>query len=105
MCTIYAPVPPATSGRSRLGRRGDDVDHRAHADAECTLVDVERGLVQIQLWALPTPHAESPHGAGHLFEVPGEVLATAGLMGVGQRLGADRLDRVGEDAGGHLFVD
>src|SRR5690349_8653564 len=74
----------ARGAGKQLGRRGDDVHHRAHADTECALVDVERGLVQIQLWALSTPHAESSHRTGHIFEVPGEVLTTAGLMGVGQ---------------------
>ncbi len=61
--------------------------------------------MQVELRAAARPHAQPRHRARHLLEVPGEVLAAAGLAGVAQHVGADRLDRVGEDARRDLLVD
>src|SRR5215207_3636114 len=74
-------------GRSRgreleLGGLVDDVDQRADADRQRPLVEVEGRLVQVELRAAAAPHAEPGHRAGHLFEIPREVLAAAGLTGV-----------------------
>src|ERR1700730_1947593 len=72
----------------------DGVHQYPHPDRERALVHIECRLVQVQLWAAARPHSEAGHRAGHLLEVPREVLAAAGLARVGQHVGADRLDRV-----------
>src|SRR6202046_5578761 len=90
-CTRSGPVrratsDPVTANRSaRLTDRCgllDDVDHQSDPDRQGPLVEVERRLMQVQLRTAPRPHPAP-----------------------GQRIRADRLDGVGEDARRDLFVD
>jgi hypothetical protein len=63
------------------------------ADRQRALVEVEGRLVQVLHRARTGPHAEPAHCAGHVLQVPGEVLAATGLLGAGCRVLADGRDR------------
>src|ERR1700738_5092451 len=96
-CPPYAPAQPATSAREpkpRLGCEGgllDDVHHQPHPDRQRTLVEVERRLMPAPLRTLRRPDPQPRHRASPLLQIPGEVLAAAGLLGIGQHIRADRL--------------
>ncbi len=84
-CPGAAPARPSCRGRRRARRRT-----AAGPDADRALVDVERGLVDVEVLAgLGDPGAQPGQRAGYRLQVPREVLAAQALLGGGDRVGAE----------------
>src|SRR5262249_48710270 len=83
------------------------VDHDAHAVADGAFVDVEAGLVDVELdVGAGDADAEADHGAGHLVEVEGEVFATHADLGLDDAVGAQGGSAgSGRDGRGEAVVD
>ena len=91
---------PLGCGRQRsLGQHAD-------AERERPLVEVERGLVQVAHRAVARPDADPGHRTGDVLQVPGEVLAAAGLLGAARGVRAQhRRGGVAQHPGALGLVD
>src|ERR1022692_178109 len=86
--------PAAAGGGERDGR------HHPDPDTDGPLVDVERGLVDVDILGRPgTAGAEPGQRARDRFQVPGEVLAAHALRSGHDRVRAEHLLRRGGEPG------
>ena len=88
-CRRSRPGRPVvrSARRRQCPQRG--LDHEAYAGLDGALVHVERGPVQVDVGP-GAADAETGERAGHVLQVPGEVLAAHALRRLGDAVGAER---------------